>query len=150
MNFPLGAIVNYYFNYHCAWSKVWQSSWLLYVLLLLVWFLYQNTLSVYTIKTEDGIPSYLFPLPIFMIFLSGSKFIGTVLFLLSSLVCSTGQVWINGGNVCMRIRSISTPLLCYFVTLLFSPLHQSGKDLSLLLKLSKVGALTTADGKSFQ
>jgi fluoride ion exporter CrcB/FEX len=41
-------------------------------------------------------------------------------------------------------------LLCYFVTLLFCPLHQSGKDLSLLLKLSKVGALTTADGKSFQ
>ena len=35
-------------------------------------------------------------------------------------------------------------------TLLFCPLHQSGKDLSLLLKLSKVGALTTADGKSFQ
>ena len=40
--------------------------------------------------------------------------------------------------------------LLYFVTLLFCPLHQSGKDLSLLLKLSKVGALTTADGKSFQ
>ena len=114
MNFPLGAIVNYYVNYHCAWSKVWQSSWLLYVPLLLVWFLYQNTLSVYTIKTEDGIPSYLFPLPIFMIFLSGSKFIGTVLFLLSSSVSSTGQVWINGGNVCTRIRSISTPM-SYFV-----------------------------------
>jgi hypothetical protein len=31
-------------------------------------------------------------------------------------------------------------LLLYFVTLLFCPLHQSGKDLSLLLKLSKVGA----------
>ena len=41
-------------------------------------------------------------------------------------------------------------LFVTFVTLLFCPLHQSGKDLSLLLKLSKVGALTTADGKSFQ
>ena len=44
----------------------------------------------------------------------------------------------------------NTVYFCYFVTLLFCPLHQSGKDLSLLLKLSKVGALTTADGKSFQ
>lgn len=42
-------------------------------------------------KDKDGMLSYLFPLPIFVIFLSGNKFIGTVLFLLSSSVCSTGQ-----------------------------------------------------------
>ena len=50
----------------------------------------------------------------------------------------------------LNMMSVVHVLLCYFVTLLFCPLHQSGKDLSLLLKLSKVGALTTADGKSFQ
>jgi len=51
----------------------------------------------------------------------------------------------------INISYIHLIILCYFtfVTLLFSPLHQSGKDLSLLLKLSNVGALTTADGKSF-
>ena len=52
-----------------------------------------------------------------------------------------------GMDLCLEVYLL---LLCYFVTLLFCPLHQSGKDLSLLLKLSKVGALTTADGKSFQ
>ena len=60
------------------------------------------------------------------------------------------------GSICTgatgaRSYIFTSPgILCYFVTLLFCPLHQSGKDLSLLLKLSKVGALTTADGKSFQ
>ena len=40
-----------------------------------------------------------------------------------------------------RKKATFITLLLTFVTLLFCPLHQSGKDLSLLLKLSKVGAL---------
>jgi hypothetical protein len=69
--------------------------------------------------------------------------------------------WLTIGMTCHLLLStidfarvtLHILFFCFFfflVLLLFCPLHQSGKDLSLLLKLSKVGALTTADGKSFQ